>query len=143
MTYIHAKELQIPTKRSSFHQYKVIMCVRYFADYYCSHVIPLDPAPTLCSRATSAIAEVYNSPCQPIVQQRITSDDVCPGCAAVFVGLSQRAADRQRKRRQGETVEEEVIILDQRGRALLARWIERIRWMQMMAWVGNALASVA
>jgi len=143
MTCTHAKELQIPTKRSSFHQYKVIMCVRYFANYYCGHVIPLDPAPTLCSRAASGIAQVYNSPCQPIVQQGITSDDVCPGCAAVFAGLFERAADRQRMRRQGETVGEEVIILNQRGRALLARWIERIRWMRMMAWVGNALASVA
>lgn len=119
------------------------MCIRYLINYHCGHVIPLDPAPTLCTRATSVIAEVHNSPCQPVEQQGIPSDDVCPGCVAVFAGLLERVGDRQRRRREGETVQQEDIVLDEDGMALFEWWLEQTRFRRMMAWFRDALASNA
>ncbi|KAI9875279.1 MAG: hypothetical protein M1830_008664 [Pleopsidium flavum] len=85
------------------------MCIRHQIAYHCNHTFPLDPGPTLCSKAKSVISDAYNVPCKDIEQQAIPSDD------------------RQKKRQKGEAADEEDVELEGSRMELFGWWVRRGR----------------
>jgi len=108
------------------------MCIRHQIAYHCHHTFPLDPTPTLCSKAKSVISDAYDNACKEVEQQAIPSDDVCRDCSALFTGLIERCVGRQKRRQKGEVADEEDVELEGSRMDLFGWWMERGRkWREV------------
>lgn len=90
------------------------MCINYHIHWFCDHIVPLDDEPlkrtTYCTTylATKAKANPTASVTCPLglTDEEFKSDEVCPACAARFLGLTERARGRMAARRAGVLVDE-------------------------------------
>ena len=101
------------------------MCISYQIHWVCDHIVPLDTEPAKCTPylATQAKAKpAARVTCPDLTHEEFKSEEVCPGCAAEFVGLAERARGRMMARREGRVVDEmDVRVTDKAREAWSAK----------------------
>lgn len=106
------------------------MCISYHIHWACDHIAPLDEEATKCTTYLAKANHTARGTCPlGLTVEELRSDEVCPACAARFLGLAERAEGRRTARMEGRLVDEMDEDVEGSQRALDA-WLAKQKRLQ-------------